>query len=220
MLSCLFLFPLYYPRFHPGKCSLPDYTVAAKSLQRNLLFLSRGRKKETLRASHCLFFACLVFSLSSPDPDLRAAPDMDCGVWYFFLHLFSCCFVCLKRHTIHAELHDGSPEAAKALRKTFLPEDRKRSSWKLKSMAVIPKRREPEKGIILCMTGTRPGLTSEVHLSRQSQSNITRTLKTELTLEPHLQKVKQNFSFKSNQVNCWLKQDSEFCNIIFKMSRI
>ena len=60
-------------------------------------------------------------------------------------------------------------------------------------MEVIPERREPEKGIILCMTGTRPGLTSEVHMSRQSQSNIIRTLKTELTLEPQLQKVKQNF---------------------------
>lgn len=49
------------------------------------------------------------------------------GLWrlLFFSSFFSCCFVCLKRHTIHAELHDDSPEAAKAPRKipSFLPED-------------------------------------------------------------------------------------------------
>lgn len=62
-------------------------------------------------------------------------------------------------------------------------------------MEVIPERRELGKEILLCqcMTGTRPGLTSELHTSRQTPSNITKTLETELTVEYNPPKVRQNF---------------------------
>lgn len=51
-------------------------------------------------------------------------------------------------------------------------------------MGAIPVSRELDKDPpTLCVTGTRPGLTSELHLNKQAQSNITKTLKTKLALE-------------------------------------
>lgn len=51
-------------------------------------------------------------------------------------------------------------------------------------MGAIPVSRELDKDpLTLCVTGTRPGLTSELHLNKQAQSNITKTLKTKLALE-------------------------------------
>lgn len=77
-------------------------------------------------------------------------------------------------------------EAAKTLLKTYLSCQKtgKRHSWELESMGAIPVSRELEKDpLTLCVTGTRPGLTSELHMNKQTQSNITKTLKTKLTLE-------------------------------------
>lgn len=79
-------------------------------------------------------------------------------------------------------------QAAKTPRKTlsFLQED-----WKKELLGAeeyggnIRKERTGERDpLILCMAGTRCGLTSQVHMHAQTESNITKPLKTELTLEP------------------------------------
>lgn len=76
-------------------------------------------------------------------------------------------------------------QAVKTPRKTssFFPED-----WEKELLGDGGNPRRKRTGerdpLIPCVTGTRPGLTSEVRMSRHTESNIIKALETELTLEP------------------------------------